>query len=673
MSPFFVFTLFSVSFFLYIFVVMEYNWSGNAFPTSCGFVQIASVTPEIRIANPLFNIESILKELANERLAAAQFIVLPELCITGYSCGDLFFQSSLLKAALDALQIFCQRTRDDSRLIALGLPLHREGSLYNCAAVVAGGRILGIVPKTHIPNYQEFYEKRWFKSGVNLRNDTITIGEENIPFGTNLLFSHNGATVGVEICEDLWVPVPPSSYLCMNGAEIILNLSATDDNIGKYEYIKSLVSSQSGRCRCAYAYASAGRGESSTDLVFSGINLIAADGKILNESPRFELHDSFTVAAVDIEKLRNDRRKYSTFYQDCNFNSQDVKIVSSGFLEDNDEIPLHHVDAHPFVPSNEKKRSENCHEIINIQSWGLSQRLAITNSKHLIIGISGGLDSTLSLLIAHFTFRKLGLDTRGIIGVTMPAFATSDRTHNNAVNLMEILNVTALEIPVNEAVLQHFKDIGHDPGVFDAVYENSFARERTQILMDLANKYNGLVLGTGDMSELALGWCTYNGDQMSMYNVNAGVPKTLVRYLVSWFADNSDSPLLKATLKDIIDTPISPELVPASSKQEIDQKTEDLIGPYELHDFFLYHVLRNGFSPKKILQLAVIAFQRVYEREVIKKWLLNFYKRFFSQQFKRSCMPDGPKIGSVCLSPRGDWRMPSDADAALWIEEIERL
>ena len=652
---------------------MEDNIHNKEFSASFGIVEIASVTPEVRIGNPFFNIDSILKELSNENIADSRFVVFPELCITGYTCGDLFFQSALINSAVESLSILCSSLTNDSRLIAVGLPIMHKGSLYNCAAVISGGKVLGIVPKSHIPNYQEFYEKRWFSSGLKINNDCININGDVIPFGTNLLFSHSGTKVGIEICEDLWVPAPSSSRLCMKGAEIILNLSATDDTIGKYEYIKSLVASQSGRCRCAYAYSSAGKGESSTDLVFSGINLISANGNILAESPRFDLSQSYVKAAVDIEQLRNERLKYSTFYPAPDCESNPILIISSDDKTNGSTMPACHVDPHPFIPATEKKRNVHCQEIINIQSWGLSQRMNVTRCGRLIVGISGGLDSTLSLLVAHFTFNKFGFDRKDIIGVTMPAFATSDRTLNNALRLMDILGVTSLEIPINDAVMQHFRDINHDPKEVNSVYENSYARERTQILMDLANKYNGLVLGTGDMSELALGWCTYNGDQMSMYNVNGGVPKTLVKYLVSWFADNSDSVELKETLEDIVKTPISPELIPASSKKEIDQKTEDLIGPYELHDFFLYHVLRNGFSPKKIMFLAQIAFEGTYGRDFIKKWLVNFYKRFFMQQFKRSCMPDGPKIGSVCLSPRGDWRMPSDADVSIWIEEIEKL
>lgn len=643
-------------------------------PESFQIFGVASVSPKVEIANPEKNVEYILKELDKEYLKGCEFVVFPELCISGYTCGDLFFQDSLIRRSAEALLTLSHSMKEDSRLVAVGVPLLKEDRLYNCAAILCGGKILGIVPKTFIPNYQEFYEKRWFQSGKDIIGDCIKIGDCNVPFGVDLIFSHRNVKVGVEICEDLWVPVPPSSLLCMKGAEIILNLSATDDNIGKYDYIKSLVASQSGRNRCVYAYSSAGNGESSTDLVFSGINIIAADGQVLTESERFGRRDSYAKAWVDVEKLRNDRRKYSTFFEFVEGETH-IRRIESG-IEDSQSSTSgieFKVNPHPFLPSDPEKRKGDFNEIIEIQSWGLARRLEATGCKHLVVGISGGLDSTLALLVAHYTFRKLGYDSKGIVGVTMPAEATSERTHSNASKLMEKLGVTSLEIPVGKAVDQHFRDIEHDPKVFDAVYENSQARERTQILMDLANKYNGMVLGTGDMSELALGWCTYNGDHMSMYNVNAGVPKTLVKYLVGWFAENSEDEELKEVLLDVMDTPISPELIPSSSKDEISQKTEELVGPYELHDFFLFHVLRNGFSPTKIYFLATLAFENKYDSSVIKKWLANFYRRFFTQQFKRSCMPDGPKIGSVCLSPRGDWRMPSDASVSIWMKEVEQL
>ena len=640
-----------------------------------GIYRIASVSPKVEIGSPSANVDNIIKELNHPSLEDANIIVFPELCICGYTCGDLFFQQNLIQKCAEELWHLKDILKDDRRLAAVGLPVLKDGKLYNCAAVISGGRICGIVPKIHLPNYQEFYEKRWFTSGENITDEWVDLHGEKIPFGTDLIFSYNNVKIGLEICEDLWVPEPPSAELCMNGAEIILNLSATDDNTGKYNYIRLLTASQSGRCRCVYAYSSAGMGESSTDLVFSGINIIAADGEILAESERFTYGDSNALASVDIEKLRMDRRKYSTFFPDaaksnpyreldCTPQSGTTRTVNHEYFP---------VNPYPFIPSTKEERSDKCKEIINIQSWGLAQRLLTTGCRHLIVGISGGLDSTLALLIAHNTFKNLNLELKGIIGVTMPATATSSRTHTNAVKLMECLGVGMLEIPIQNAVETHFRDIGHQEDVYDTVYENSQARERTQILMDLSNKYNGMVLGTGDMSELALGWCTYNGDHMSMYNVNAGVPKTLVRHLVNWFAENSGSEELESVLKDILATPISPELIPSDSKTEISQKTEEIVGPYELHDFYLFHVLRNGFSPSKIFFLAKIAFAGKYSNHEIKKWLVNFYRRFFSQQFKRSCMPDGPKIGSVCLSPRGDWRMPSDASSRLWMEEATRL
>lgn len=649
--------------------------SGKPSRNNYGFYGLASVSPRVCIGNPEKNIKYIEEELDNPATSSLQCIVFPELCVTGYTCGDLFFQDILIERALLSITELVVARREDHRLVIVGLPLLKDGRLFNCALAFSHGEILAVVPKAYIPNYQEFYEERWFASGQNIKNDFIDITGSQIPFGTDIIISHQGANIGIEICEDLWVPVPPSSHLCQAGADIIVNLSATDDNVGKYAYIKSLVSSQSAKCRCGYCYASAGDGESSTDLVFSGINLIADNGKIIAEGNRFSQGSSYCIGYVDIERIRNDRRKYSTFF-DTEISLRNYRILGGKYdkaFSAEMELILPAVDPTPFIPSGRHERSEVCKEIVEIQSWGLAQRLKATNCRHLVVGISGGLDSTLALLVAHFTFKKLNIPTENIIGVTMPADATSKRTRSNALELMDFLGVTAMEIPIKEAVEIHFRDIKHDPKELNAVYENSQARERTQILMDLANKYGGMVLGTGDMSELALGWCTYNGDHMSMYNVNGGVPKTLVRYLVEWFADSTENPQYASVLKDIISTPISPELIPAEGGKEISQKTEELIGPYELHDFYLYHVIRNGFSPAKIFFLASIAFKGKYDGCILKHWLVNFYKRFFSQQFKRSCLPDGPKVGSVCLSPRGDWRMPSDASAALWIQEAESI
>lgn len=640
--------------------------------------QVAAVTPQVILANPEANAEAIIETLGNERLRKASFVVFPELCITGYTVGDLFFQHELQQRALQALRRIISATaiRGTNCLFAVGLPIQFKGRLYNCAAVVApGGRLLGFVPKSNIPNYQEFYEKRWFSSGNGITGEFVDFFGVAVPFGTDLIFNFRGVKVGVEICEDLWVPEPPSSRLCRQGAELILNLSATDEVLGKYPYLINLITSQSGRCRCAYAYASAGQGESSTDLVFSGNDIIAVDGIIKNATKRFDKAPKMAVGWMDAEKIRGDRAKFSSFFQEAE-QLPTVREIKPEYYKTPETLTRTgecRVNPRPFVPSDAKRLDANCQEIMFIQSSGLEQRLRATGCRTLVIGVSGGLDSTLALLVAHLAFIRLGLPLKGIHGVTMPGTATSSRTYRNALMLMKQLGITHHEIPVKEAVELHFRDIDHDPDNHDTTYENSQARERTQILMDLANKLGGMVLGTGDLSELALGWCTYNGDHMSMYNVNAGVPKTLVKHLVNWRAKTASNAALREVLLDVVDTPISPELVPSENGEEISQKTEDLVGPYELHDFFLYHTLRNGFSPKKIFAMASLAFGGVYDKTTIKKWLVVFYRRFFSQQFKRSCMPDGPKVGSVCLSPRGDWRMPSDASAKIWIEEAEKL
>lgn len=645
-------------------------------PLHFGFQAVGAFVPKVWLANPEKNVQEISKVLTDGKFKNIDFLVFPELCITGYSLGDLFLQDRLLNQAVSALINLADSLRTDNRLICVGVPLKHKGKLYNCAAAICNGKVLGIVPKSYIPNYQEFYEKRWFESGIDVKNDYYKLDGEDIPFGTDVMFLHNGITVGIEICEDLWVPIPPSSFMCKAGATLILNLSATDEVYGKHAYLRSLVSSQSAKCRCAYVYASAGTGESSTDLVFAGNAMIGYDNEIVNESERFSFEGTFATAYIDIEKLENDRKRYSSFYD--NPENINYRIISSGVEKNcpsspvNDEILNEiRINPIPFVPASKYHLEEKCKEIINIQSWGLRQRLSATGCKKLVVGVSGGLDSTLALLVAVHTFKSMNLPTENIVAVTMPGKATSSRTFNNALEMMKLLKVTSLEIPIGEAVNLHFRQIGHDPAVKNAVYENSQARERTQILMDLANKEGGMVLGTGDLSELALGWCTYNGDQMSMYNVNGGVPKTLVKYLVEWFADSCQDARLSEVLKDIIDTPISPELIPAENDNEISQKTEELVGPYELHDFFIYHFLRNGFSPEKIFWLARIAFHEKYDDEIIRKWLKEFYRRFFNQQFKRSCMPDGPKVGSVSLSPRGDWRMPSDASSAIWMEALK--
>ncbi|MDE6009347.1 MAG: NAD(+) synthase, partial [Muribaculaceae bacterium] len=647
--------------------------------------RVASAVPDIKIGDVRYNCESIRNLCAVAKDKEVDAIVFPELCITGYTCGDLFEQPLLMRAAEKEVMNIAKATARDLILVVVGAPVMAFGRRYNCAIALYEGEVLAIVPKSHIPNYNEFYEKRWFESGEGIKNTEIPFAGGMVPFGTDIILQVAEAKIGMEICEDLWTPVPPSSRLAMAGAEIIFNLSASDELIGKHDYLLKLISQQSARCRCAYIYSSAGWGESSTDLVFAGNAIISEDGVVLDSKRRFFTEPMLQIKDVDIEKLRNDRAKYNTFFDDA-FKDGSYRLIKS----ERDEIVRYDergmekeklvkkkeiinifVDPHPFVPHDEDKLREHCEEIINIQARGLMQRLNVINCKKAVIGISGGLDSTLALLVTVRAFDKLGLDRKGIIGITMPGMATTSRTRSNAVALMEELGVTALEIPIGKAVAQHFSDIGQNPEEFDTTYENSQARERTQILMDYSNKENAIVIGTGDMSELALGWCTYNGDHISMYGVNASIPKTLVRHLVSWFATEVGE-RAAAVLRDIVDTPISPELVP-SGTDEISQKTEDLVGPYELHDFFMYHLLRNSFSPAKINYLANIAYKGRYDSATILKWLENFYRRFFSQQFKRSCMPDGPKVGSVCLSPRGDWRMPSDASSRLWMNEIEEI
>lgn len=642
------------------------------------FFRSAASFPEIRVGDVDFNTRSILKLHLEAAGRGARIIVFPELCVTGYTCADLFGQTLLLDAAEKALTKLAEATSAPEAAgcaMVVGCPLRHQGRLYNCGVLISGGHIRGAVAKSHIPNYSEFYERRWFDPAPDTVSE-ITIGQDTVVFGRNILFrvgtAAMSALTGIEICEDLWVPQPPSGNLAQAGACIICNLSASDEVIGKHSYLRSLISQQSARCRCGYIYASAGIGESSTDLIFSGNAIIAEDGCVLAESDRFRPCSGLAVADIDIEHLENDRRRTSTFptQNGCRPVVVDATVDTDTCRQDDIMRPLTKT---PFVPSGKENLLGHCEEITSIQAWGLMQRLRSTGCRHAVIGISGGLDSTLALLVTVRAFDMLGLDRKNIIAVTMPGFGTTGRTHTNADTLMKELGVTPFEIPIGNAVSLHFSDIGQDPKLHDATYENSQARERTQILMDLANKWGGMVIGTGDLSELALGWCTYNGDQMSMYGVNASVPKTLVKYLVSYFAENSDNAKLRDTLTDIIDTPISPELIPAEPDGSIRQKTEDLVGPYELHDFFLYHTLRNAFHPEKVFFLAHHAFSDDFDDTTILKWMRVFYRRFFNQQFKRSAMPDGPKVGSVCLSPRGDWRMPSDASSALWLAEVDRI
>lgn len=631
-----------------------------------GFFRVASVSTPVTVADPLANAHNIIATFATLAEQDVDMAVYPEMAVPAYTCGDLFHNRQLLDGVAEAIDIIKQSSVDaPGTLIIVGAPYEYNNSLYNCAIAVCNGEIVAIVPKTYIPNYNEFYEKRWFSPADAALSDKY--------FGPAII-SHKGVNVGIEICEDLWTPIPPSCHLAMDGAEVIANLSASDDITGKYDYLRTLVMQQSARCICAYAYSSAGFGESSTDLVFDAKLFVAENGKMLAQNQRWCADTQIIMADVDIEAIRRDRMHNGSF-EACRRNNVTVftRVATSATNQAGADWQLmREVDPHPFVPSDSAILADRCEEIVNIQVAALAKRLAATHCKSLVIGVSGGLDSTLALLIAARTFDRLGIDRRGITGVTMPGFGTTDRTHNNACTLMEALGVTWREISIAAAVNQHFADIGHDPAVHDVTYENSQARERTQILMDIANQTGGMVLGTGDLSELALGWATYNGDHMSMYAVNAGVPKTLVKYLTRYFAQSATG-AERTALLDIIDTPISPELLPASADGEIDQKTEDLVGPYELHDFFLYYTLRYGFTPGRIFMLARRAFGDSYEPATILKWLRIFTRRFFNQQFKRSCLPDGPKVGSVCLSPRGDWRMPSDTSAALWLAEIDKI
>ncbi len=641
-----------------------------------GFLRISAAAPTVRVADVDFNVSQIKAKLLELDKQGTEIGVFPEMCVTAYTCADLFHSSTLLDAAEKALVELRDFSRSLNVHFAVGLPIRYRGALYNCAAFIREGEV-DLVAKSYIPNYNEFYERRWWRPLQYGDCVSVDILGESYDMSVGRIFNSHGARVGIEICEDLWVPIPPSCRLAMSGAEVILNLSASDDLIGKYSYLRSLIAQQSARCLCAYAYAGAGWGESSTDLTFDGKAIIAENGAILAANRRWDPAANTSTVDVDIEALRRDRLHTTTF-SDCAENEcVDAEMPLAGpekietCLHDmpcSNRKLLRFIDPHPFVPADDAARRERCEEIINIQVAALAKRLDAIHCRSLTVGISGGLDSTLALLLAVRTFDRLGLDRIGIIGVTMPGFGTTSRTHNNAVVLMEGLGVTTREISIAPAVTQHFKDIGHDPSVHDVTYENSQARQRTMSLMDIANQTNGIVLGTGDLSELALGWATYNGDHMSMYGINAGVPKTLVKYLVGYFAmEEAEDSAVRRSLLDIIDTPISPELIPADSNGNIKQKTEDLVGPYELHDFFLYYTLRFGFTPDRIYLLARNAFRsEEYPDEVIRHWLSTFLRRFFNQQFKRSCLPDGPKVGSVCLSPRGDWRMPSDASSSLW-------
>ena len=645
-----------------------------------GFVRFAAATPSLKVADCDYNTEEIIRMINEADSKHVSAIVFPELCITGYTCGDLFLHSLLLEHALISLQKICDATKELSVIAVVGLPVTISDQLYNMAAVVYGGRIYGLVPKTFLPNYNEFYEMRWFASSGKLKEDSINICGMSVPVGIDTIFETKDFKFSIEICEDLWTPIPPSSLSSLNGSDIIFNLSASNETVGKHLYRKSLVSQQSARCISGYVYAASGNGESTTDIVFSGSSMIAENGSILAEGERFTFDSRMAVADIDIERLRNDRLRNKSFstseYEEISkMEYRKIQLVfqKQTAVGENEFHLERYVSPTPFVPGNDDTLNDRCEEIFSIQIGGLAKRLLHTGIQNAVIGVSGGLDSTLALLVLVKTFDKLNLSRKNIYGITMPGFGTTGRTYNNAIKLMESLGVTIKEIPITDAVIQHFKDIEHDADVHDITYENSQARERTQILMDYANKVNGLVIGTGDLSELALGWCTYNGDHMSMYGVNTGIPKTLVRTLVAWISRIHMDNVSQSVLNDVIETPVSPELLPADKDGNIIQKTEDLVGPYILHDFFLYYVLRFGFSPAKIYYLAQHALEGQYNSEEILKWLKVFFRRFFSQQFKRSCLPDGPKVGSVNLSPRGDWRMPSDASVALWMQQLSSL
>lgn len=633
-----------------------------------GFIKVAAVTPKIRVADPVYNAAVIRAELERAYEHGAKIIVFPELCLTGYTCGELFLQQLLLEKAAEQLQYIVEATRNKDALVMVGLPVERDGRLYNVAAVMQGGELLGMIPKANIPSYAEFYEGRHFAEG-NEEPVAFSFAGKEVPFGTNILFcceTMHGLTVGCEICEDLWVANPPGTRHALKGATLIANLSASNETVGKDAYRQLLVKSASARLICGYIYTSSGEGESTQDLVFGGHNLIAENGTILAQAKRFCCETVY--ADLDTQRLVSERRRMGTFGR-----QPEADYVIVPFALKVEETSLERTfGSMPFVPCDEEMRKQRCEEILSIQSYGLKKRYEHTGLKNAVIGISGGLDSTLALLVTVRTFDLLQLDREGITAVTMPCFGTTDRTYENACKLAHTLGVTLREVDIRASVTMHFKDIGHDSSIHDVTYENGQARERTQVLMDIANQTNALVIGTGDMSELALGWATYNGDHMSMYGVNAGVPKTLVRHLVKYYAEKCENQELTELLEDVLATPVSPELLPPSEGQ-IAQKTEDIVGPYELHDFFLYYMLRCGFPPAKVYRVARLAFRGLHDETEILKWLKIFYRRFFAQQFKRSCLPDGPKVGSVALSPRGDLRMPSDACARIWLEEVEKL
>lgn len=634
-----------------------------------GFVRVASCVPELRVADVTFNVDEIIRNIKEADTKEVAVIVFPELSITGYTCSDLFFQEELLTSSKEGVRRILEETKDLGIISIIGAPVSIRNQLFNCGMVISKGHILGIVPKTYIPNYNEFYEKRWFATSLDLMDTEIKYLEEVVPIGTDLLFQDKEnlqMSFGIEICEDLWSIVPPSNDLALNGANMIFNLSSSNELIGKYDYRKNLVKGQSAKLISGYIYTSSGISESTTDVVFSGHAMIAENGQILKESNRFQFASELIIEDIDIQKINNLRMKDISY-----MGVKPSKKVREVMIDlRNSKDVTRQYEKNPFVPKNEARRNERCHEIFEIQACGLAKRLKHIGTSKTVIGISGGLDSTLAFLVIVEAYKKLGIDTKNITAITMPGFGTTSRTLENSKRLVNAYHVDLQEIPIVEASLLHMRDIQHDPEIHDVTYENVQARERTQILMDVANKIGGIVVGTGDLSELALGWCTYNGDHMSMYAVNTSIPKTLVKYLVQYVADTNKE--VKEILYDILDTPISPELLPPTKDGKIKQKTEDKIGPYELHDFFLYHFFRYGATPDKLMLLATKTFEEIYKEEEIQKWLEVFLKRFFTQQFKRSCLPDGPKVGTISLSPRGDLRMPSDASYSEWIKQLKK-
>lgn len=644
------------------------------------FIRVAACVPTVTVGNTLRNTEAILGMARKAAEKQPQLTVFPELSLTGYTCADLFFQSALLQGAKDGLREIVRASAALSSALAVGLPLELGERLYNCAAIVAGGRLLGLVPKTYIPNYNEFYEKRWFTPGAELALSEVSaealgLGDlqgEAVPIGTDLIFDAGAFRFGAEICEDLWATVPPSAYLAMGGAEVMLNLSASNETISKRRYRRSLVSAQSAAQLDGYVYVSAGCTESTTDLIFSGHSMICEAGRMIAENRETIDGDYILFGDIDLGKMRVDRLKIKTFADGAAQNARSFRRVAVPLEIPENDLSYYPVSRLPFVPDAKIDRTERCMDIFEMQVMGLKKRMEVTHGRP-VIGVSGGLDSTLALLVATEAARRMGKPTTDVVGITMPCFGTTDRTYRNSLELMRTLGITALEIPIAAAVEQHFRDIGQDRNTLDLTFENAQARERTQVLMDYAGRIGGFVAGTGDLSELALGWCTYNADHMSMYGVNCGVPKTLVRWMIDSILQSDRFASSDAVLRDILDTPISPELLPPDAEGKIAQQTEEIVGPYALHDFFLYYTVRFGFLPEKVFALAVKAFCNDFDRATIKKWLLVFYRRFFTQQFKRSCLPDGVKLGSICLSPRGDWRMPSDASAELWLARTERI